>query len=379
VAVSTKKGDFMKQSMFKRVVIASLAASLAFAPMLSNACTSFLLRGNDGGYVYGRTMEFGLPLKSELTTIPRNYVAKGIGVDGKYGSGMSWTAKYAAVGMNPLGLPELVDGMNEKGLIAGMLNLPNSAEYQTVSAANSAESISSLQVLTYALTSFATVDEVKAGLRKIKVNGAKIAQYGNNTPLVHYTFHDANGKSIAVEYIKGELQITDNPIGIMTNDPPFQDHLNSIGNYLNLSKVEKPPLVINGAKFTAPSSGSGLHGLPGDYLSPSRFIRALFLANSVPNNYSTAQMNAAAWHILGSFDIPPGAVTLPATNPYGGGVGGFEVTEWSVTANNKNMTYMVKMYENTNVYVFDFKKMDVNAKDIKYTKMNQPLLTIPTN
>lgn len=369
----------MKQSMFRRVVIASLATSLAFAPMLSNACTSFLLRGNDGGYVYGRTMEFGLPLKSELTTIPRNYVAKGIGVDGKYGSGMSWTAKYAAVGMNPLGLPELVDGMNEKGLIAGMLNLPNSAEYQAVSAANSAESISSLQVLTYALTSFATVDEVKAGLGKIKVNGAKIAQYGNNTPRVHYTFHDANGKSIAVEYIKGELQITDNPIGVMTNDPPFQDHLNSIGNYLNLSKVEKPPLVINGAKFAAPSSGSGLHGLPGDYLSPSRFIRALFLANSVPNNYSTAQMNAAAWHILGSFDIPPGAVTLPATNPYGGGVGGFEVTEWSVTANNKNMTYMVKMYENTNIYVFDFKKMDVNAKDIKYIKMNQPLLTIPTN
>ena len=369
----------MKQSMFRRVVIASLATSLAFAPMLSNACTSFLLRGNDGGYVYGRTMEFGLPLKSELTTIPRNYVAKGIGVDGKYGSGMSWTAKYAAVGMNPLGMPELVDGMNEKGLIAGMLNLPNSAEYQAVSAANSAESISSLQVLTYALTSFATVDEVKAGLGKIKVNGAKIAQYGNNTPRVHYTFHDANGKSIAVEYIKGELQITDNPIGVMTNDPPFQDHLNSIGNYLNLSKVEKPPLVINGAKFAAPSSGSGLRGLPGDYLSPSRFIRALFLANSVPNNYSTAQMNAAAWHILGSFDIPPGAVTLPATNPYGGGVGGFEVTEWSVTANNKNMTYMVKMYENTNIYVFDFKKMDVNAKDIKYIKMNQPLLTIPTN
>ena len=369
----------MKRRLFKRALVVSLSASLAFAPVLSNACTSFLLRGNDGGYVYGRTMEFGLPLKSELTVIPRNYIAKGIGVDGKYGSGMSWTAKYAAVGMNPLGLPELVDGMNEKGLIAGMLNLPNSAEYQAVNQANSAESISSLQVLTYALTNFASVDEVKSGLRKIKVNGAKIAQYGGNTPLVHYTFHDANGKSIAVEYIKGELQITDNPTGVMTNDPPFQDHLNSIGNYSNLSKVEKPPLVINGAKYAAPSSGSGLHGLPGDFLSPSRFIRALFLANSVPNNYSTAQMNAAAWHILGSFDIPPGSVTLPATNPYGGGIGGFEVTEWSVTANNKNMTYMVKMYENTNVYVFDFKKMDVNAKEIKYTKLNQPLLTIPVN
>lgn len=26
------------------------------------ACTSFTLKGNDGGHVYGRTMEFGQPL-----------------------------------------------------------------------------------------------------------------------------------------------------------------------------------------------------------------------------------------------------------------------------------------------------------------------------
>ena len=61
-----KKGGFMKQSLVKRVVIATLAVSMAFAPMMSYACTSFLLRGNDGGYVYGRTMEFGLPLKSVM-------------------------------------------------------------------------------------------------------------------------------------------------------------------------------------------------------------------------------------------------------------------------------------------------------------------------
>ena len=229
------------------------------------------------------------------------------------------------------------------------------------------------------LTNFATVDEIKAGLKKIKVNGAKIAAYGNNTPLVHYTFHDANGKSIAVEYVKGELVITDNPSTIMTNDPPIQDHFKNIGNYVNLSKVEKPPLVINGAKFLAPSSGSGLHGLPGDFLSPSRFIRALFLSSSVPTQFTSAQMEGAAWHVLGSFDIPPGAVTLPSNNPYGGGVGGYEVTEWSVVGNNKNMTYSIKMYENTNIYTFDLSKMNVNAKEIKYTKLDKPASTISVN
>jgi choloylglycine hydrolase len=281
--------------------------------------------------------------------------------------------------MNALGLPEVVDGMNEKGLVGAELNFPNSASYPVVSSAESGGSINSVQVLTYVLTNFSTVEEVKVGLQKIKVNGAKLAVYGNRTPPVHYAFHDANGKSIVVEYVKGELTITDNPVTVATNDPPIQDHLKDIGNYSNLSNIEKPPLVINGATFAAPSSGNGLHGLPGDSLSPSRFIRAVFLSNSVPKTFTTAQMNDAAWHILGSFDIPPGSVTLPASNPYGGGTGGYEVTEWSIVANSKNMTYNVKMYANNNIYTFDFNKMDMNAKEMKYTKLDQPKILVPVN
>ena len=369
----------MKQKMISQIIAASISVALVFAPVASNACTSFLLKGSDGGYVYGRTLEFGMALKSQLTTMPRNYALKGIGIDGKYGSGQNWNSKYAVVGMNALGLSEYVDGMNEKGLIGGLLNFPNSAAYQAVSAANSSGSINSVQVLTYVLSNFATVEEIKVGLQKIKVNGAKLAVYGDLTPPVHYTFHDANGKSIVVEYVKGELTITDNPVTVMTNDPPIQDQLKNIGNYSNLSKVERPPLVINGATFSAPSSGSGLHGLPGDSLSSSRFIRAVFLSSSVPTTFTTSQMNDAAWHILGNFDIPPGSVTLPASNPYGGGTGGYETTEWTIVANNKEMIYNVKMYANNNIYTFDLKKMDMNAKEIKFTKLDQPKILVPVN
>ncbi|HAT39656.1 MAG TPA: hypothetical protein DCW35_07055 [Polynucleobacter sp.] len=118
---------------------------------------------------------------------------------------------------------------------------------------------------------------------------------------------------------------------------------------------------------------------PGDYLSTSRFIRAVFLSRSVPTNFTTAQASAAAGHILGSFDIPPGAVTLPASNPYGGASGGYEITEWSVVANNKEMPYSVKMYENTNIYSYDLKKIDVNAKEIKYTKLDKLKIVFPLN
>jgi len=369
----------MKQKIIKQFWAASISAMLVVTPLSGNACTSFLLKGSDHGFVYGRTMEFGLALNSQLTVIPRNLPMPGVGIDSKPGSGLNWTTKYAVAGMNGLGMPVLVDGMNEKGLVGGLLNAPNTAVYQAVSPADSANSIASIQMLIYALSNFATVDEVKAGFQKIKVNRSIIPAYNNQSAPVRMTLHDANGKSIVIEYLKGELVITDNPTGVMTNDPAFRDQLNNIGSYANLTSVEKDALVINGTSFIPPSSGSGLHGLPGDYLSPSRFIRALFLTKSVPKSYTTAQQTNTAWHILGSFDIPPGAIILPASNAYGGGVGGIEITEWSVVADNKNMIYNLKMFETTNIYSFDMKKIDVNAKEIKYYKLDKPLSVISVN
>lgn len=365
--------------MLKKIIAASLSISIAFIPMASNACTSFLIKGNDGGYVYGRTMEFGLPLKSQITVIPKNTAMLGVGVDSKPGTGLNWTTKYATAGMNGLGLPVLVDGMNEKGLVGGLLNAPNTAVYQAVPPSDSAKSIASVQMLTYALTNFSTVDEVKAAFSKIMVNRSIIPAFHNQSAPVRMTLHDANGKSIVIEYLKGELVITDNPTTVMTNDPAFREQLGTIGNYANLTNVERNALVINGASFVPPSSGSGLHGLPGDYLSPSRFIRALFLTKSVPTNKTTAQQTNTAWHILGSFDIPPGAISLPATNAYGGGAGGVEITEWTVVADNKNMMYYVKMFDNTNVQSFDLKKIDPNAKGVQFINLDRPQTYINLN
>lgn len=359
----------MKNTVVKKMLAAMIAGSLAFSPLSSFACTSFLIKGNDGGYVYGRSMEFGFPLKSDVIMVPRAFKLEGVGLDGKPGSGLNWTTKYAVVGMNGVNLPVLLDGMNEKGLMGGLLNAPNTAVYQDVAPADSSKSISSVQMLIYVLTNFATVEEAKAGLKQIYINKSTIPAYNNSTAPVRMTLHDSTGKSIVVEYLKGQLVVTDNPTGVMTNDPTFAEQLNNIGNYANLSKVERNPVVINGVKFAPPSSGSGLHGLPGDYLSPSRFIRALFLSSSVPTNVPTAQQVNSAWHVLGSFDIPPGAVTLPASNPYGGGSGGYETTEWTVVADNKNLVYYVKPYENTVVQAYDLKKADLNSKTIQTVKM----------
>ena len=99
-------------SKLTRKFFASVTAlSMALTPVFSQACTSFLLKANDGGYVYGRTMEFGIPLKSALIVMPRNLQYEGIGVNGKPGTGLNWKTRYAATGANAFGMPILVDGM----------------------------------------------------------------------------------------------------------------------------------------------------------------------------------------------------------------------------------------------------------------------------
>lgn len=335
-------------------------------------CTSLIVPTSEGSYVYGRTMEFGIPLKSELMVAPRDYEFKGVGIDGKLGSGLNWKSKYSVAGMNALGQPIVVDGMNEKGMTGGLMNAPNTAVYQKPSAAESNKSIASYQMLIYALSNFATVDEVKKGFSDIMVNSSTLGAY-KGIVQVRMQLHDAKGRSIVVEYLDGKLVIHDNPVGVTTNDPPFAWHLLNVGNYVNLSPVEKNPITIRGQKFAPPSSGSGLHGMPGDMLSSSRFIRAVIYAASAPKGNAQQQVNTV-WHIMDNFDITPGSINLPSSNPYGGGAGGYEYTEWTIVGDAKNLMYYFRTFENPSPQAFDLKKMDQNAKDLKFIKLN----TAPT-
>lgn len=356
----------MFKSRLTRLAIAALSsASTVVAPIAAQACTSFLLTAQDGGRVYGRTMEFGLPLQSQLMVLPRAYGFKATGPDGSTGSGLEWTGKYAAIGANGLGLPILVDGVNEKGLAGGMLFFPGLAKFQDVPAAEAKTSIASFELLTWLLTNFATVDEVKAGLPKIKVSTAPQATFKGPVPL-HVTLHDLGGKSVVIEYVDGRLNMYDNPTTVMTNAPAFPWHLTNLGQYGNLSANEPPPRRIGELTIAQPSTGAGLHGLPGDVLSPSRFVRAFMFVENLPELPTTLDAMNAARHVLNNFDIPPGAVATQAGGSTGGGVAGFETTEWTAVADMKNGVYAIWDYDNQTPRYLDINKVDRDAKEIRY-------------
>ena len=88
---------------------------------------------------------------------------QGTGPDGKP-DGLPWTVKHGAAGVNGLGMNMIVDGVNEQGLSGGLFYFPSYAGFQDVPAADAGRSLAPWDLLTWALTSFATVAEVTAAL-----------------------------------------------------------------------------------------------------------------------------------------------------------------------------------------------------------------------
>ena len=69
--------------------------------------------------------------------------------------------------------------------------------------------------------------------------------------------HDRDGNSLSVEYIKGELNLLDNPTTVHTNSPPLPYQLIAAGNYGNLNAMPSAEITVN--KLTLPplSAGAG--------------------------------------------------------------------------------------------------------------------------
>ncbi len=353
-------------AMRKFFIILSAAIFVAALPVKgADACTSVRIKTSDGKVFYARTMEGEVSPESAIAVIPRGTEYAGTLPDASNG-GLKWRARYGVVGMNALGLPYLSDGMNEKGLSAGNLLFPGFAKYQTFEAAKAHETISNFEVLTWILTNFENVDEVKRAIEKVRVvDGSK--RLGGELPL-HFVIHDRFGKSIVIEYAGGERKVYDNPIGVFTNSPTFDWHMINLRNYINLSAVNIPELKLSGTELKGLGQGSGMLGLPGDFTPPSRFIRMTALSQAaLPVKGADAGLNLAMT-IINNVDIPEGAVV-----DFENGKKLFDKTWWTVVADQSRLRYYYRTYTNKNWRYVDVAKALAGAKEFK----NVPLETSP--
>jgi choloylglycine hydrolase len=199
-------------------VISACGLVLAGAVNFAQACTGIRLIAADGSVIDARTLEFAIDIRSDVIVVPRGAERVGTAPDDQ--DGLKWKAKYASVGANALGLPIIIDGLNEAGLGVGLFYFPTTAGYMPYAPGDAHKAIAPWQLGSWLLDNFASTDEVKANIGSIVVPATIFKQWGFSPP-VHAVVHDASGKSIVIEYVGGKLNVYDNPLGVITNSPGF--------------------------------------------------------------------------------------------------------------------------------------------------------------
>ncbi len=343
---------------YLRLAIVSVAviAALPAFQRPAVACTGIRLQANDGSVVYARTMEFGIDLHSKAIIIPRQFAMSGTTSSGR--PGLEWKSKYALVGLNGEDLSLIADGVNEAGLAGGIFLFPGYAQFQEISVQDEARSIAPWEVITWALSNFSTVDEVREGLAGIKVGSVEFAAWKAVPPL-HYVIHDASGNSLVIEYVGGKLNLYDNAIGVITNAPEFSWHQTNLRNYLDLSPKNVLTSTVDGERFSPLGQGSGLFGLPGDFTPPSRFVRAVALSTSAIPGETGADAIHQAFHVLDSFDIPVGAVRSASADK-----GPTDYTQWTSASDTKNRSFYFHTHDNRRIRRVDLLQANLNAGEI---------------
>jgi choloylglycine hydrolase len=341
----------------RRAAACLTAGLLLTVPAL--ACTDVHLIAADGTPFTVRTMEFAADLQSDAVIMPRG---RSFTSPGPRASGLTWTSKYGYVFMSAYGQPAVTDGLNEKGLGFGALYLPGETQYETVKAGEEGRALSNIQFGAWALGNFATVDEV----RDVRVWAEFLPQLGSFSPL-HYSFHDASGKSLVIEYVGGVAHVYDNKIGVLTNSPTYEWHIQNLRNYVNLTAENATPVKLGNTTYAGTGQGSGLHGLPGDPTPPSRFVMAAATSYLADKPKDAIAALTLAQHLIDRVDIPKGLVRDYSN----GGKPMGDYTQWTVFRDHTNKVYFWRSYDDTGLKLLDLKTVDFS--------MGQPMRSLPVN
>ena len=354
----------------KLVVMSAVCSCMLMNQPVVNACTGIQLQTEDGTFVSGRTLEFGIFFETSVIVVPKAYEFVG---QTKLGDGKKWQAKYASVGIIIADNEVILDGINEKGLSVGSFYFPGFAEYSVTTPENQSISMSSSDITQWIVSQFATVDEVRAAIENNEVAISPVLTPGFPPQVqpFHFVVYDKSGKSLVIEPLDGKLVLYDNPLGAMANSPTFDWHMTNLRNYVALNPNNMPPVSIFGQTFKQLGQGSGMMGLPGDFTPPSRFVRAaVFSATAIPE--TNAEKGAQqVFHILNNFDLPVGVA-----REVHDGVIHSDYTMLTVARDSKNMRFYYKTYDDQTIRMVDLSRFDPNAKSIKRisTKSEQTIV-----
>lgn len=293
-------------------------------------CTAATYQTKD--HYFGRNLDLDFSYAETVVITPRN-------VPLPFRRMRTLENHYAMIGMALIAedYPLYYDATNEKGLSMAGLNFPGNTDYKPEAAG--LDNIAPFEFIPWILGQCADLTEARELLARI--NLAEI-HFSDKLPLspLHWIVADRTG-CITIESVKDGLKIYENPIGILTNNPPFDFQMINLNNYMHLSTEAPENNFAKGVELAPYSLGMGAVGLPGDLSSASRFVKAAFTKLNSVSGDTESESVSQFFHILDSVQQTRGCVHV--------GKGRYEITVYSSCCNIDRGIYYYKTYENSQI------------------------------
>ena len=308
-------------------------------------CTAATYKTKD--FYFGRTLDYEFSYGDEVTITPRNYSFH-------FREAGTIETHYAIIGMAYVteNYPLYYDAVNEKGLGMAGLNFVVNAYYREK--VEGKDNIAQFELIPWILSQCATVKEARNLIEKINILNISFSE---KLPLaqLHWIISDSE-EAITVESVKDGIKIYENPVGVLTNNPTFDQQMFALNNYMFLSTREPQNTFAKGLNLNKYSRGMGAIGLPGDLSSQSRFVRVAFTKMNSISGDSEKESVSQFFHILNSVDQQRGCCEL-ADNKY-------EITIYTSCCNTNKGIYYYTTYDNHQITAVDMHKENLDSNEL---------------
>lgn len=304
-------------------------------------CTALCFTTRD--HYFGRNLDLEYALDEAVTVAPRRFPFA-------FRRMPAMKTHQAMIGVATTvdGYPLYYDATNEAGLSMAGLNFPGNAYYPPE--VPDKDNVSPFEFIPYILGQCATIPQARLLLARINLAAMPFSDALPLSPL-HWLIADRS-EAIVVEPMENGLHIHDNPVGVLTNNPPLPFHLTNLSNYRALTSQTPENHFAPALDLPAYSRGMGGLGLPGDLSSPSRFVRAAFMKAHSLCGSGEAESVTQFFHILSSVRHVRGSVMVE---------GKPEITVYSSCCNTDKGIYYYTTYENSRITAVDMRREDLNG------------------
>ena len=308
-------------------------------------CTAATYKTKD--FYFGRTLDYEFSYGDEVVVTPRNFPFH-------FREMGDIRSHYAFIGAACVieGMPLYYDAVNEKGLGVAGLNFVGNACYNK--RVEGKDNIPQFELIPWILSKCGSLAEAKDLLKNINITDTP---FNDKLPVaqLHWLISDKTG-SITLESVKDGLRIYDNPVGVLTNNPPFDMQMFNLNNYRHISPAGTENTFSKNVELKEYSRGMGGMGLPGDLSSQSRFVRVAFVKENSLSGESEAESVSQFFHILGSVDQQRGCCKL--------GEKEYEITIYTSCCNTDKGIYYYTTYNNHRISAVDMHKVDLDSDRI---------------